>query len=262
MNGRYFLELLYRMLGQYEKAKKEAQAGLEYAEEIAQSNWKRAFYNLLANYDLANGDLDGVMEKADFIWESALKEEISGWQTAALWWKIQVYLEQNNIEKALELTEEAKKILDNTPSIKDIRDHLDNLALIEMKRENYPKAIDLFTQVYELQGSQRGWFSPHANILFDLASAYYLNGDMEMAKKEHENILSLTSGRLFGGDLYVRSFYMLGKIYEQQGDTDKAIEHYEKFLDLWKDADPGIAEVEDARERLAGLKGGYLQTKQ
>ena len=25
---------------------------------------------------------------------------------------------------------------------------------------------------------------------------------------------------------------------------DKAIEHYEKFLDIWKDADPGILEVE------------------
>jgi hypothetical protein len=34
----------------------------------------------------------------------------------------------------------------------------------------------------------------------------------------------------------------------------QAKEHFEKFFSLWKDADPGIAEVEDARKRLAGLK--------
>jgi len=46
---------------------------------------------------------------------------------------------------------------------------------------------------------------------------------------------------------------MFGKVYEQQGNNAKAIEHYEKFLSLWKDADPGIADIEDAKKRLAGL---------
>jgi hypothetical protein len=49
------------------------------------------------------------------------------------------------------------------------------------------------------------------------------------------------------------------EIIIKEDQRTKALEHSEKFLNLWKDADPGIAEVEtlreDASERLAGLKG-------
>jgi tetratricopeptide (TPR) repeat protein len=87
-----------------------------------------------------------------------------------------------------------------------------------------------------------------------LALAYYKMGDLDKAQEEYEKIISLSRGRIYYGDIYAKSFYMLGKIHEEQGDTTKALENYEKFLDLWKDADPGIAEVEDAKKRLAGLK--------
>ena len=40
----------------------------------------------------------------------------------------------------------------------------------------------------------------------------------------------------------------------QQKGTPLSFEQYETFLDIWKDADEGLASVEDARLRLARLK--------
>jgi hypothetical protein len=59
--------------------------------------------------------------------------------------------------------------------------------------------------------------------------------DDHKTKKDFENFLSCTG------------------LMRRSG-AAKAIEHYEKFLTLWKDAGPGIAEVEDAQKKLAGLK--------
>jgi len=92
-------------------------------------------------------------------------------------------------------------------------------------------------------------------LYFDaLASTYMESGDLEKAQKLYERITKLKTGRLRWGDLCAKSYCMLGEIYEQLGNTAKAREHYKIFLDLWKDADPGIAEVEDAKKRLADLK--------
>jgi len=52
----------------------------------------------------------------------------------------------------------------------------------------------------------------------------------------------------------VKAHYLLGTAYEQINKIEQAIKQYEQFLSLWKDADPGIPEVENARARLKRLR--------
>ena len=54
----------------------------------------------------------------------------------------------------------------------------------------------------------------------------------------------------------VKVHYWLAQAYEESGWNDQAIEQYETFLDIWKDADAGLSSVDDAKERLERLKSG------
>ncbi|MFB0565873.1 MAG: protein kinase [Candidatus Aminicenantaceae bacterium] len=86
-----------------------------------------------------------------------------------------------------------------------------------------------------------------------LARAYLKNGDLDKAIAEYEKLIIFDpdrEGRFLIHPLY---HYRLAKLFEKKDQKIKAIEHYKKFLDLWKDADPGIPEVEDAGKRLAVL---------
>ena len=47
--------------------------------------------------------------------------------------------------------------------------------------------------------------------------------------------------------------YQLAKLYEQKELKNKAIEKYQKFLKLWKNADEDLPELIDAKKRLANL---------
>jgi hypothetical protein len=52
----------------------------------------------------------------------------------------------------------------------------------------------------------------------------------------------------------VKIHYLAGKVYQAAGQTDKAIEQFETFLMIWKDADPIFPEIDDAKQRLEILK--------
>jgi tetratricopeptide (TPR) repeat protein len=97
------------------------------------------------------------------------------------------------------------------------------------------------------------WGLDHAYLLDLLGDAYQLNGQKDKAARTYARIRELISGRVEWGAVYSRSFYKLGKLYEQLGKKAEARKEFTKFLDLWKDADPGLPEVEDAKKRLAAI---------
>jgi len=88
-----------------------------------------------------------------------------------------------------------------------------------------------------------------------LARAYEKNGEIDKAVAEYQRLTSPYPKNGAPFLIHPKYYYRLAGLYEKKGMKLKARENFERFLELWKDADPGLPEVEDARKRLAGLKG-------
>jgi tetratricopeptide (TPR) repeat protein len=163
----------------------------------------------------------------------------------------------DSIEEAQQEADEMKKLVDSRSAKKKIRYYYLLMGMIEFHKNNYKDAEKYQTQALSLlpySGLIYHWIGYQAVFQDALAMTYLKLGELDKTQEQYEKIVSLTEGRLSFGIIYAKSYYRLGQIFEQKGWKGKAIEQYEKFLDIWKNADPGIVEVEDAKKRLAGLK--------
>jgi len=254
LSPRFWLATLYLSQGRFEKTKDQLKQAIELAEELSAYWGKANFQGYLAYFYLKTGNPEKALELNEKATKVYIELEDLWNQRFTLAWKGVAYLEIGSIGEAQRVADELKDLIQKGMNKKEIRYYHFLEGMIELKKENFSRAIESFKKAISLLPYQSEWRDNHAFFIDALALAYYKSGDLEKAQAEYERITKLTTGRTAYGDIYAKSFYMLGRIYERQGQKGKAIEHYKKFLDLWKEADSGIAEVEDAKKQLAALQ--------
>jgi serine/threonine protein kinase/tetratricopeptide (TPR) repeat protein len=159
----------------------------------------------------------------------------------------------NDLDRAQKAADEGRELVEKYLNKKSIRGYQNLQAQIDLARVDVRGAIENAKAAVDSLESQSNYSNPDAYYLETLAVAYEAAGDLASARAVYEGIQKLTRGRIYGMQIYALSFYHVGLIDEKLGDKAGARRAYEKFLDLWKDADPDLPEPADARRRLAAL---------
>jgi tetratricopeptide (TPR) repeat protein len=92
--------------------------------------------------------------------------------------------------------------------------------------------------------------------LFDIGRAFDRMGEPDSALAYYLAVTTTPApGRLGNvGYALAPTYHRIAEIYEAQGNRAKALAYYQKFVDLWNDADPQLQPlVRDVRARIARL---------
>jgi tetratricopeptide (TPR) repeat protein len=170
------------------------------------------------------------------------------------------YVQTGRLERAKELLAEYEAAI--APSLRHaseygslleaFRDGVQNLTLGEVAlAESRPRDALAQFRAYD-----QGVDFCTICALNPLGRAYELAGEADSAIAVYERYLSTPwIYRIRQDSRWLAFTYeRLGDLYEERGDTTKAIRYYAKLVDLWQDADPELQpRVEAARRAIRSL---------
>jgi cytochrome c-type biogenesis protein CcmH/NrfG len=121
-------------------------------------------------------------------------------------------------------------------------------AVIELKRDNPLRSAELLAPVAVYEA---GW-SDNYTAAYLLGQAYLAAHRGQEAASEFQKVLD-HRGVVLNSAIGALAYLQLGRGYAMQGDTAKAKAAYQDFLTLWKDADPDVPILVQAKAEYAKL---------
>jgi len=243
--GRIYLALIPTYQGKFESALQILDDGIV-ADRMEQAEgWQNAekhflkviIYKAKKNLDLALKENEKYMEISHRLYPD---DKLYGRQYYA-----PLLAENKEFTKAEEVAKALKKDIGGDQTL--MPGYWWVVGSIELAKGNLEASIP------NLEKAAKSY--PFIGYHFVLAQAYLQAGRLDEAVAQLEKALSrYDDDRVWATTMAVKAYYLLGLAYEKSGWNKRAIEKYEEFLDIWKNADPGIPEVADAKERLAKLR--------
>jgi eukaryotic-like serine/threonine-protein kinase len=128
-------------------------------------------------------------------------------------------------------------------------------AQLALNRNDFSKAINTLQAAAPYELGSPGSFSSYAALypVYVRGEAYLATHQGSEAAAEFQKILD-HRGVVFNEPIGALAHVQLGRAYSMQGDTAKARAAYQDFLTLWKDADPGIPILKQAKAEYAKLQ--------
>jgi len=225
--GLYSMEItngaLYYELGDYGSSRRFVQNALDSFSVSGwlQTTWATAYCNCcLALIDVEEGKYESCRSRLNVI--EALIPKIF---RKAHWIEFHHYLTYAELLLSQDSLEKAIQVCKNIPSIGRPDFHQANIG-----------AINLF-----LNGDV-------------LARTYVRKGEIEKAIKEYENLVTLDPKKGEWLLINPKYHYRLAQLYEKKGRYKQAIAEYEKYINILKESDAYLNDVNAARTRVAVLK--------
>jgi tetratricopeptide (TPR) repeat protein len=89
--------------------------------------------------------------------------------------------------------------------------------------------------------------------IYGLARAYLKAGNRDRAVAEYERLITFDPKAMDRYLIHPKYHYHLANLYAEQGLQAKAIAQFQKYLEIWKDADEDLSDRTDAQVKLAKL---------